>query len=134
MRLDTNSMEIKSADVLGENNSTLLNQVIVFGSDKFGEGNAELGEILIKGYIYSLMECPPYPKAMLFINSGVKLTALDSPVIEDLRELESKGVEILSCGTCLDFYNIKDKLCVGGVTNMYAIVEMMNSAGNTIKI
>ncbi len=88
-----------------------------------------LGAISIR-----LTEVEPYPKALLFLNSGVNLTVTDSPVIEHLRVLESKGVEILSCGTCLDYFNLKDKLGVGGVTNMYTIVETMNKAKNTISL
>ncbi len=132
MNLDVKDMSCP--EILVEDNPTLLNQVIIIGNDKFGKGNDELGEILIKGYIYSLMECAPFPKAILFLNAGVKLTVESSPVVDNLRILESKGVEILSCGTCLDFYNLKDKLCVGGVSNMYAMVEMMNNANNTIMI
>ncbi|SHH51961.1 selenium metabolism protein YedF [Caloranaerobacter azorensis DSM 13643] len=105
---------------------------IVFSSDKMGRGSDELGKILMKGYIYTLTESIPYPSTLLFLNSGVKLTIEGSEVIEDLKKLEEQGVEILSCGTCLDFYNLNDKLKVGEVTNMYTIVEKMKNATNTI--
>ncbi len=105
---------------------------IVFSSDKMGKGSDELGKILMKGYIYTLTESIPYPSTLLFLNSGVKLTIEGSEVIEDLKKLEEQGVEILSCGTCLDFYNLNDKLKVGEVTNMYTIVEKMKNATNTI--
>lgn len=108
--------------------------VIMFGSDVMGEGSEELGKVLIKGYMYTLTEMKPYPKALLFVNSGVRLTTEGSEVIEYLRHLESEGVEILSCGTCLDYFQLKTKLVVGGVTNMYTIVEKMNTAKNTIKL
>ena len=62
------------------------------------------------------------------------MTIEDSEVLEHLRILESEGVEILSCGTCLYYYHIKDKLAVGGVTNMYTIVDTMNNAKNTVKL
>jgi peroxiredoxin family protein len=71
---------------------------------------------------------------MLFLNGGVKLTTDGSPVIESLKILMDSGTEIMSCGTCLDFYGLKDKLAIGTVTNMYTIVEKMNKASNTIKL
>lgn len=108
--------------------------VIMFGSDVMGEGSRELGQVLMKGYMYTLTEMKPYPKALLFVNSGVRLTTEGSEVIEYLRYLESEGVEILSCGTCLDYFQLKAKLVVGGVTNMYTIVEKMNMAKNTIRL
>jgi selenium metabolism protein YedF len=88
----------------------------------------------MKGFIYTLTESKPYPKALLFVNSGVRLTTEGAEVIGYLRQLEGEGVEILSCGTCLDYFNLKNKLLVGGVSNMYTIVEKMNGAKNTIKI
>lgn len=112
----------------------LKEMTILFGSDCMGEGSEELGKILMKGFVYTLTEYTPYPKALLFVNSGVKLTTEGSDVIDYLRQLESEGVEILSCGTCLDYYNLKNKLMVGGVTNMYTIVDKMNNAKNTIKL
>ncbi len=121
-------------EILGEERPTLNDLVILVGTDKMGEGSDELGEVLIQGYFYSLTEVEPYPKAILFLNSGVNLTVMDSPVLDHLRILESKGVEVLSCGTCLDYFDLKDKLGVGGVSNMYTIVEMMNGAKNTIKL
>lgn len=114
--------------------SAKKDMVILFGSDTLGEGSEELGAVLMKGYMYTLTESKPYPKAMLFINSGVKLTTEGSKVIEYLRQLEAGGVDILSCGTCLDYFHLKNKLMVGGVSNMYTIVEKMNHAKNTIKL
>jgi len=121
-------------EILGEEKPTLNDLVILVGTDKLGEGSTELGEVLIQGYFYTLTEVKPYPKAVIFLNAGVNLTIDESPVIDHLRTLEAKGVEILSCGTCLDYFNVKDKLGVGGVSNMYTIVEMMNGAKNTIKL
>jgi selenium metabolism protein YedF len=108
--------------------------VILVGKKTFGDGDDTLGEVLMKGYFYTLTELEPFPKSILFVNSGVHLTVEGSPVLEHLRTLEINGVEILSCGTCLDYYAVKDKLSVGGVGNMYAIVETMHKAKNTIRI
>lgn len=110
------------------------NLVIVVGSDKLGTGDDNLGNVLMKSYIYALTESETKPKTILFLNGGVKLTTEGSEVLESLKSLESKGVEILSCGTCLDFYGLKDKLTIGNITNMYTIVEKMNSAEKTIRI
>lgn len=114
------------------NNSKDL--VILISTDKFGEGSEELGKMLMKSYVYALTEVMPQPTALIFLNSGVKLTIEDSEVIDHIRTLECRGVEVLSCGTCLDYYKIKDRLAVGGISNMYTIVEKLNNAGNTIKL
>lgn len=108
--------------------------VILFDSDTLGEGSEELGKILIKGYIYTLTECTPYPRTLLFMNSGVKLTSEGSEVLEYLKELESEGVEILSCGTCLDYFHLKDQLVVGSVSNMYTIVDTLHGSKNRVTL
>nr|WP_041720153.1 sulfurtransferase-like selenium metabolism protein YedF [Alkaliphilus metalliredigens] len=108
--------------------------VILIGQDQMGEGSVELGKVLMKGYLYTLTEVTPYPKAIILVNSGVRLSTEDPETIGHLRILEANGVEILSCGTCLDYFKLKDKLVVGGLTNMYTIVEHLNNANNTIKL
>ncbi len=121
-------------DILAEQKPALNDLVILVGTDTLGEGSEELGQVLMNGYMYTLTEVEPFPKAVIFLNAGVKLTSEGSAVIDHLRILEAGGVEILSCGTCLDYYNVKDKLQVGGVSNMYTIVETMNKAKNTVKL
>jgi selenium metabolism protein YedF len=93
-----------------------------------------LGQLLMKTYTYTLSETKPYPKAVIFINSGVKLAVEGSEAIENIQKLAKLDIEIISCGTCLDYYNIKDKLKVGVIGNMYTIVEYMNSAAKVINI
>lgn len=115
-------------------NINIENKVILISSEFMGRGPEELGKILIKGFIYTLTELKPYPKSILFINSGVKLTTDNIETVENLKILESEGVEILSCGTCLDYLNVKDKLQVGKVSNMYDIVEKLKEASNSITI
>ena len=109
------------------------NTAVVISSNKMGEGNEELGAILMKAFIYTLTETEDLPNCILFYNGGAKLTIKDSPVLEDLKRLEEQGVEILTCGTCLNYYGITEVLAVGAVTNMYSIVEKMNSADKLIK-
>ena len=108
--------------------------VIVITTDKLGQGAEELGKVLMKSYTYALTETKPLPKAVLFLNSGEKLTAEGSEVIENIKKLEGSGVEIISCGTCLDYYQLKERLQVGIVGNMYSIIEKMNEAGKVINI
>lgn len=107
---------------------------IVFASDTMGEGSDELGKILIKSLVYTIMETSPLPETLIFYNGGVNLTCEGSEVLEDLKTLEEKGVEIISCGTCLDFLNIADKLQVGEVSNMYTIYEKLKNPMNTVTI
>lgn len=107
---------------------------IIIGSDKLGQGDEALGQVLMKSYIYSLTEVTPLPKTIVFLNAGVKLTVKDSPVLESLKRLNESDVEIISCGTCLDYYGLKEKLNVGIIGNMYSIVEVMHRSGKTITI
>ena len=95
----------------------------MISADHMGEGDEELGKVLIKGFIYALTEQDVLPQTILFYNGGAKLTCEESPTLEDLKSLEAQGVEILTCGTCLNHYGLTDKLQVGSVTNMYVIAE-----------
>ena len=108
--------------------------VVAVGSAEMGNGDPRLGRILMKSFLYSLTQLEELPQTVLFFNGGVRMTTEGSESIEDLKALESQGVEILSCGTCLDFYGLKDKLLVGGITNMYVIAQKMAGAGNVVKI
>lgn len=113
--------------------SNLKDMTIGFSSDTMGKGDDQLGKILMKSFIYTVSETKPYPTTMVFFNSGVRLTCEDSEVIDDLIRLENEGVEIISCGTCLDFLNIKEKLKVGSISNMYTIYEKLsNPASNMV--
>jgi len=114
---------------------SLLEKSILFTSNKIGKGDDTLGEVLMKGYIYTLSEMTELPKYIMFVNSGVKLTTKGSESIDDLKALEDRGVEILSCGTCLDYLNIElSDLAVGSVTNMYTIVDNTINVKNTLTI
>lgn len=108
--------------------------VIVVGTDKLGQGDDTLGANLMKSYMYALSENDNIPTDIIFLNGGVKLTSEGSGCMESLEKLKERGVNILSCGTCLDFYGLKEKLLIGEISNMYTIVELMNKAENTIKL
>ena len=108
--------------------------VYVFLQDKLGHGNPELGTVLMKGFMYTLIETTPRPKTLLFMNSAVLLTIEGSPVIDHLTKLAGEGVEIIACGTCLDYFAVKDKLAIGEISNMYTIIEKMTAAKKVITL
>ena len=116
-----------------ENSSKEENIVISIGSDKMGEGEDELGKILIKGFIYALTEAETLPKTVLLYNKGVLLASTFEDTIKDLKALEERGVEILSCGTCANFYHVQEQIKVGTLTNMYTILERQMKATKVIK-
>lgn len=107
--------------------------IAVYASDRMGEGSEELGGILIKGFTYALTQVENTPAKILFYNGGARLTSEGSPLIEDLKKLEEMGTEIITCGTCADFFKIKEKLAVGHIGNMYDIVEAMSTAGRILR-
>lgn len=109
------------------------NTVVVLSSNQMGNGSEELGQILMKGFIFALTELDELPSTVLLYNSGVKLSTEGSNSIEDLKTLQAQGVEILSCGTCLNYYDLTEKLQVGDVTNMYFILEKMEQADKIIR-
>ncbi len=104
------------------------NTVVVIAADHMGEGDNELGRTLLKGFIFALVTQEESPKTILFYNGGARLTCEGSDSLEDLHALAEQGVEILTCGTCLNFYGLTEKLAVGGVTNMYEIAEKQMKA------
>ena len=108
--------------------------VVTVPSEIMGRGEAELGHVLIRGFFHTLGEVEPLPDTIIFLNSGVKLAVEGSPVLEDLQELCGRGVEILACSTCLGYYELKDKVAVGEVSNMYTIAETMLGAGKVISL
>lgn len=109
------------------------NTVVVISSPYMGEGDDALGAVLMKGFIYAISQQDTLPATMLFYNGGAKLTCEDAPTLEDLKSLEAQGVEILTCGTCLNHYGLTEKLQVGTVTNMYVIAEKMTQASLIVK-
>ena len=109
--------------------------VLFVASEHMGQGeHAELGTILIRAFFHTLGEVEPLPETIVFINSGIKLVVEGSPVLEDLDALCSQGIEVLACGTCLDYYGLKDKLAVGEISNMYTIAETLLGAGKVVKL
>lgn len=107
--------------------------VLVISSDVMGSGDEALGRLLMKGFLYAMVEQEKQPEMILFYNSGVFLTTEGSGVLDDLREMERRGVRLLTCGTCLNHYGRLEKLQVGEVTNMYEIAQCMMQAERIIR-
>lgn len=107
--------------------------VVVLASDEMGQGDAVLGRLLMKGFVYALTQQDKLPETVLLFNGGARLSCEGSDSLGDLKELEAQGVEILTCGTCLNHYELSEKLSVGSVTNMYEIVERMTGAKKLVR-
>ena len=120
-------------EIMAENYTPADEFIIAVSSNEMGQGEKALGQTLIKAFLFAVTKQDKLPSKVLFYNSGAYLTCEDSDSLEDLKTLEAEGVEIYTCGTCLNFYDITDKLAVGSITNMYDIVEMMEKAGKVIK-
>jgi selenium metabolism protein YedF len=107
--------------------------LVVLSANTMGTGDSKLGTSLMKAFVFALTKQDQLPETILCYNTGAYLTCEGADTLEDLKLLESEGVTVLTCGTCLDFYGLKEKLAVGGVTNMYDIVERMEGATTIIK-
>jgi len=125
-------INIVKEDVSPEKQDLGGNTVVLVKSNVLGEGDDKLGSILMKSFMYTLTQMEGEIKSLMFLNSGVMLTTSGSELLEHLKSLENSGAEILSCGTCLDFYGLSEKLEVGSVGNMYTIAEEMLHATKVI--
>jgi selenium metabolism protein YedF len=106
--------------------------VIVLSSDRLGRGNDELGELLMRSFVHTLLSLDPRPGMIILYNTGVRLAGRESAVIDDLRELEAAGVELFVCGTCVNYFDLKERLGAGVVSNMYDIAAAMAGAGKLV--
>ncbi|NLZ18116.1 MAG: sulfurtransferase-like selenium metabolism protein YedF [Desulfobulbaceae bacterium] len=97
--------------------------VYVIASDTMGRGNDELGWALMQTYVQTILQVDPLPETIILYNGGVRLVSTESGALEALRTLRDKGVEILVCGTCLDFFQLKSAMQVGQISNMFAIMD-----------
>ncbi len=107
--------------------------VVILSSDQMGQGDEVLGRLLMKGFVYALAKQDRLPETVLLYNGGASLSCEGSDSLEDLREMEAQGVEVLTCGTCLNHYGLAKKLAVGSVTNMYEIAERMTGAKKLVR-
>lgn len=129
---------VKGKDVIiqtkKEDTKDLSKKVIFIQSNMMGGHNEDLGKILINGFVFTLTQVKPYPKAVVLVNQGVELSTINEETVENLKVLEEYGTNVVSCGTCLDFLDLKDKLNVGEISNMYDIVEILSDSSNCITI
>ena len=125
--------EAKEEEVACVMDSRRKGMLVVLAANTMGTGDAKLGTSLMKAFVFALTKQDQLPDTILCYNTGAYLTCEGADTLEDLKLLESEGVTVLTCGTCLDFYGLKEKLAVGGVTNMYDIVERMENAAQIIK-
>jgi len=109
-------------------------KVVFVGCDRLGRGDDQLGAVLIKAAIAALAEVQPRPQVVVFMNSGVKLAVEGSPVLDDLRRLQELGIEVVVCGTCLDWFGIKEQVRVGRVSNMFSILEQFLNADSVVSL
>lgn len=117
-----------------ENRKPLGDWSVFVNKSTIGVGDEELGQSLMKMFLYTISESEDYPKSILFMNDGVKVPTLNEQAIEHLKELEECGVQLLVCGACLNFYGLQEKLTVGSISNMYEIVESMKAASKVITL
>jgi len=108
--------------------------VVLFAADTIGRGSEELGGVLVRSFVHTLTEVQPCPEVLVFLNTGVRLVVEGSPVLEDLRTLAGRGVRLLACGTCLGYLDLKERVAVGAVSNMYTIAETLLSAGKVVAL
>ncbi len=106
--------------------------VVYISADQMGRGEPELGGILIRAFLHTLNEVEPKPDVLILVNTGVRLAVEGSPVLDDLKALADGGTQILVCGTCLGYFELKEKLAVGEISNMYAIAETLLGAGKVV--
>ena len=111
-----------------------VSTVVVVSSSEMGRGDEELGKVLLRNYLHTLVELTPQPDVVIFFNNGVKMAVEGSQALDDLRALADRGVRILLCGTCLGHFALKEKVAVGEISNMYAISETMLKASKVINL
>ncbi len=129
-----NAISSENEAVAHAQQSCLTRPVLFVSTDQLGTGSSELGRLLMRNFIYTLTKRNEMPGTLVFMNSGVKLSIESSPALEELEELEKSGVKILVCGTCLDYYELKEQHRVGQVSNMYDIADLLMSSGQVITI
>jgi selenium metabolism protein YedF len=107
--------------------------VIAFHSDKMGDGDEELGHLLIGNFVKAIKDLDVLPRKIVFYNRGVILGVDDSHVIDNLREIEKMGVTMLFCATCVEYYSLEEKIKIGTLSNMFEIAQIMTSASSVVK-
>lgn len=107
--------------------------VVQITSEVMGSGDDALGALLMRSFLKTQLQLDTKPRALVFYNAGVKLCCEGSPLVEDIRAIEAEGIEIIACGTCLNFFELADKLAVGRVTDMLEIASILAGAGAAVR-
>jgi selenium metabolism protein YedF len=107
--------------------------VVLLASERAGQGDDELGAVLMRSFVKTLAKAGDAPATVVFLNGGVRLACEGSPVLEELAAMAARGVELLACGTCLDFFGLKQALRVGRVSNMAEIVERLTHGDRVVR-
>lgn len=108
--------------------------VLTVAEDTMGRGERELGALLVRSFFHTLTESSAFPDVIIFFNTGVRLVVEGSPLVQDLQALVARGVQVLACGTCLGYFDLKDKVAVGAISNMYTIAETLLTAGRVVTL
>ena len=122
--------ELSCAVVAGKETGPL---VVLLSDNHMGRGDDVLGDILIRSFVHTLLQLKPLPDTVICYNAGVKLAMKDSVVLDDLQQLAKDGVDILVCGTCVNYFEISDQVAAGHISNMYDIAETMAGAGRLLR-
>lgn len=128
------SIEEEKEMYIADCNIVTNSSVLMITREFLGEGNDELGKVLMKGFLYTITETLPYPEKIILLNSGVKLSTTNEETLVHLQKLEKAGVKIYTCGTCLNYYDLANELKVGVIGNMYDVVESLINHPNRITI
>ncbi len=134
LRRDPHAADQVAAESDTQSGKKSPNVVVFVTSNLFGDGDERLGKVLMRAFVKTLKELDTQPAKIIFANAGVRLTTTGSDLVADLSQLEQCGVEILSCGTCLDYYHLSDALEVGSVSNMYDIATSLIEADRVVKL
>ena len=123
----------QDGEKMNEGDERIKKVVVYINSQLLGGGDEDLGSFLMRAFLKTLLDLEKQPSRLILVNSGVQLAVEDSKVLDTLQALSEKGVEIVCCGTCIDFYELKGKMRVGVISNMYDIIQSMLDADRVLR-
>ena len=132
LAVETDGQEYVAACDIDAGDSITSGRVLMIKNEFLGDGNDELGKVLMKGFLYTVTETKPYPEKVVLLNSAIKLSTINEETVVHLKKLEEAGTKIYSCGTCLNYYDLADQLKVGVIGNMYDVVDSLMSTSDRI--
>ena len=132
LAVETDGQEYVAACDIDAGDSITSGRVLMIKNEFLGDGNDELGKVLMKGFLYTVTETKPYPEKVVLLNAAIKLSTINEETVVHLKKLEEAGTKIYSCGTCLNYYDLADQLKVGVIGNMYDVVDSLMSTSDRI--